>query len=206
MTTGTVAKRRLFLGVELPREVVGQVSQTASSLRRKGVSAGNWSAPDLYHITVLFLGETTQSDEVRFANIVQSISTQATPFAVTLHHVGAFTRNKILWIGIQRDAGQQALYQLQSELVRTVRGEMDEQFVKRLDTREYSPHLTLARKLDPGTLPVAESSGDTLLVPQSFNPITFQVTELCLFESTRFNGRLVYPVRDRYPLGKTLSE
>ncbi len=182
---------RLFYGVTLPDSVRGQVARLQGELKQLGVRAGNWSAPDLFHITVLFLGELDVSHRPWLDEVGEFAARQVAPFQLTLSHVGAFERNRVLWLGLEPDAGCASL----AELNRAVRSKFEENPVVLLESRPYRPHLTLARKLD-----VASYQGVKPTFSDAMERLVLPVDHLCLFESRREGGRLVYPVLRRFAL------
>jgi 2'-5' RNA ligase len=185
---------RLFFGVTIPAAVRGQVAELQSALKRLGVRAGNWSAPDLFHITVLFLGELDASHRPWLDEVGEFSARQVAPFQLTVSHVGSFERNRVLWLGVESDAGCAAL----AELHRAVSSKCQENSALALDARPYRPHLTLARKLDVASYHTARSS-----IPGEMVRLVIPVEHLCLFESRREGGRLVYPVLRRFALSRT---
>jgi RNA 2',3'-cyclic 3'-phosphodiesterase len=182
---------RLFFGVAIPQDCKSQVAAVQEHLQQRGVVARNWSAPELFHITVVFLGELSPSLLPLLDEVGEVATKSVGPFQLRLTHSGAFERNGILWLGMAQDDGYNTLHALHSSVRRQVEGHSD----IRLDSRPYRPHLTLARKLN---VPTYQSAGDVKAFPQQ--GISFPVNELCLFESTRINGKLAYPVLRSYPL------
>ncbi len=186
---------RLFYGVAIPPECKTHVAAVQENLQQRGVVAGNWSAPDLFHITVVFLGELAPHLFPFLDEVGETAAKSVGPFALRLTHSGAFERNRILWLGLAQDDGHQMLHTLHSSVQQRVARHADIP----VESRPYRPHLTLARKLN---VPTFQAAGGGEVFPQQ--GISFRVKELCLFESTRVNGRLAYPVVRSYPLSGNL--
>lgn len=180
---------RLFFGLEFPVDVKQALEHQATRLQQDGVEALNWSDPSLYHITVLFLGDVPTARRPELIYAANSAVKGVPTFTLELSRVGSFERNRILWVGLHPGKGMEPLNllykQLYSEVARTN--------VVELETRPYRPHITLARKLNVTTW--QSRSGKQL------DPCTdLRVEHLCLFESTRQDGVLVYPVLERFAL------
>ncbi|WP_026963465.1 RNA 2',3'-cyclic phosphodiesterase [Alicyclobacillus pomorum] len=187
---------RLFYGLAIPPDCKTQGAAVQKGLQQRGVVAGNWSAPELFHITVLFLGELAPDLLPFLDEVGEAAAKSVRPFALRLTHAGAFERNRILWLGLAEDDGYETLQALHSSVRRHIvrHGGIS------VESRPYRPHLTLARKLN---VPTFQAAGSGEGFPQQ--GISFPVTELCLFESTRVNGKLTYPVLRSYPLSGHLT-
>lgn len=180
---------RLFFGIEVPGFVRESVWEQVQGLRSQGIEAGNWTRPDLYHITVLFLGELPAEPWLsRLHEVAGHAAERAQVFSLTLNHVGAFAKNRILYAGLEENRGTEVLTELANSLGQTLRCDLPN-----LDQRPYRPHLTLARKLrlneDQGLFPDGLALGPM---------VNFEVAKLSLFASTRIDGRLAYPVIERF--------
>jgi RNA 2',3'-cyclic 3'-phosphodiesterase len=186
---------RLFYGIELPPELKREIGQVQRELQRVGVEARNWSHPDLFHLTVLFLGEIPFEKLARLDEVGIQAARQVVSFELTLGELGAFPKNKILWLGLESDAGMRTL----EALHRHVRDGVAAHALAPVENRPYRAHLTLARQVQPSSFTFVEQN--RRLPVDRVNGRSFPVENLCLFESTRENGKLVYPVRRRYPMG-----
>jgi 2'-5' RNA ligase len=188
---------RWFYGVEVPMDLKQQVGKVQRDLQTEGVDARNWSDPALFHLTVLFLGELS----VPMSELDEAGSHAAhlvPPLQLTISELGAFPRNRVLWLGVENDEGMRTLTQLHHVLRKYVA----EKSIAPLEERPFRAHLTLARQVQVGSLGDIEGTQERLL--QSVTNRTFSVESLCLFESTRQDGKLVYPVRRRYALSGTV--
>ena len=182
---------RLFYGIEISEDVKEWMASLTRELQRRGVSAANWSAPSLMHVTVVFLGEVPEQRMDDFSSPAKAVADMQSPFQLTLDHVGLFGGSRVLWVGFTEDAGYRELQSLCLELSHALRDTTG--FVP--DARPFRPHVTLARKLDMKSSPIV---GEFSLNGSKQIP----VRDLCLFESTRVNGQLVYPVRSRFGFEK----
>lgn len=180
-------KRRLFFGLELPIAWRDAIAERCACIRREGqVVAGNWSRKDLYHLTVLFLGMVDSADSASAVAAGQAAAEAQAPIRLTTGSFGRFEKSRVFWLGLNSDASDLAAL---DKLYRRVRSAVEERLPVALEDRPYRPHITLARQL----LRVPERA----LEPPK--PMAHVFEELCLFESTRENGQLVYPVIRRFP-------
>ena len=131
------------------------------------------------HLTLAFLGEVGDErvEELRSA----AAAMQSPAFELIFDTVGWFRGARVGWAGSSRVAPD--LLTLQSRLA----GELSERGFT-LDTRPYTPHVTLARKVG---VPVTRAS-----IP----PIRWVARELALVWSERGTGR--YTTIGTWSLGR----
>ncbi len=140
---------RLFTGLDLPAEVVGNLEQLQRQLRPAARIA--WSPPANLHITTKFIGEWP---EERLGEVQQALASLPTrpPIPVHIRKVGFFPNPhspRNFWCGIEAPG----LPELAADTDRAVAtlGIAREQ-------RPFSPHLTLARiKEKPDLQPLREA-------------------------------------------------
>ncbi|KPV42101.1 RNA 2',3'-cyclic phosphodiesterase [Alicyclobacillus ferrooxydans] len=224
---------RLFFGFDVTSEIRSQLSTVQTWLQSQGVRAGNWSRPELFHLTLLFIGDTSEENVSVLSEMGKATAAQASPFEIHFDLPGMFERNRILWYGIQEDSGMT----LMSEVHRRITGLAKKEAFIKVDERPFRPHLTLARKLDTASIPLMRDilaqcrprdlarsstnvpssdglssaskgvfgSGDDASSQQGVKMIppvsTLHVNSICLFESRQINGRLMYPIVERYEFG-----
>jgi len=138
---------KLFLGLA-PRNLQenGQLRQVFSKLKRtvgdwdSGREPVRWTPPDMWHVTVLFLGERPDADLKRIESLLENWEPPAMT-ELSFYGLGAFPshdQGRILWIGVREN---KAFFALQNSL--------EEAFLQagllKAPDREFRPHLTLAR-------------------------------------------------------------
>ena len=185
---------RLFFGVDVIPDIKSELAVVQSRLQEQGVKAGNWSRPELFHLTLLFIGETREEHLETLLAIGKETARQASAFSLILGRIGVFERNRILWVGIHNDSGMEALRQV----YRVMTGLAANQPFIKVDERPYSPHLTLARKLEPGSISRVKEvmANESVSLPDPAR--LFPVQSICLFASKQVNGRLAYPIVERF--------
>jgi 2'-5' RNA ligase len=139
---------RLFIGV-VPAALAdnrefkilrGKLKRTAADLDLPV----KWTPPELWHVTLLFLGEGPTAEEA--AEALQSWTpSTATDLNLRLQGLGAFAspqEARVLWLGVQ---ASQELLDLQEDLEKHFR----QRFVLPDEERDFHPHLSLARFRNP---------------------------------------------------------
>jgi 2'-5' RNA ligase len=131
---------RIFVAVDLNKLVKQRLQELIISLRKQG---GNirWVNPDNLHLTLKFLGETSEIQIPRIIDALERTASQQSPFSFLIQGTGAYPGGnrppRVLWAGIE---SQPALMSLQREL------EME---LHKLgfppEKRPFSPHLTIGR-------------------------------------------------------------
>lgn len=130
--------------MEISPEARTSLSDLQAGLQAQGVRAGNWTDPALFHITVLFLGQQPDAVWPLLTSAAARAAADVPAFTLTLAGLGAFDRNRILWMGLSDDGAVAQLARLYRALCEVLRSIPS----VRLEDRPYRPHLTLARKLD----------------------------------------------------------
>ena len=128
---------RLFTGLSIAPGVVERLSELLRQLKPN--ARLQWSPPENFHITTKFLGEWPE-DKLRQVIDTLTAMPKPRPFAVEVERMGFFPNSyspRVLWAGVR---APQALAQL-AHITDEALGAIG---VAR-ETRDYSPHLTLAR-------------------------------------------------------------
>jgi 2'-5' RNA ligase len=142
---------RLFVAIEMNRSVEGAAREVIDDLRDRVARLAprarvTWSAAERIHVTVRFIGEV---DEARAQSIRAALgpTVDAPVFDLTVEGVGAFPPRgtpRVFWAGLTD--GRDDLLQVERAVSQRL-----ESLVPTED-RPYSPHLTLARVKEPGSL------------------------------------------------------
>lgn len=166
---------RLFVGIELDGATREAVRLWADGLRER--IPGRYYAPDLYHVTLCFLGQTARSTLPLIEHAMRAA--YQSPFELALNRLGSFKGGRILYAGVEECP---PLHALQARLAEALRAEGFS-----LPQEEYVPHLTLARH--------AQSPSEPLSAPRTL----LRVERITLFESARLDDRLCYTPLLRWP-------
>jgi 2'-5' RNA ligase len=132
---------RLFTAIDLPPEVTGRLDALIAKLRP--LANIRWSQAANLHITTKFIG---QWPEERLPQLQAALAGMGrrTPIPIHVRGLGFFPNRKsprVFWAGVEAPAELGALA-----------GDIDSTLAKagvEPESREYSPHLTLARIKEP---------------------------------------------------------
>jgi 2'-5' RNA ligase len=189
---------RLFVALDIEAEIRERIGEFRDQMRVLAPDV-RWVAPENFHVTLQFLGETTKIEAIRVAlNRVVG-----PPIRITFRNAGFFPNPKsprVFWIGIETDDGLQ-------QLVDAIGRELQSLGFAR-DAGSYKPHLTLARsgsgrpKPVPGehTAPGLHHVRDKLTGSDMPEFGTMTAHQFCLYESKLTPAGAKYSKIDRYPL------
>jgi 2'-5' RNA ligase len=176
---------RLFIGIPLAAAVIDEL-KAASARLRSSADGLRWTAPESWHITLQFLGNTAPE---QCACVVASLrALHSPPVPICLEALGCFDRAGILFAGILLTP---ELLLLQ-ERVTTATQPCG--FVPEL--RTYQPHVTLARAK-------GQKSGLGELktkIRRQPDFTRFVAREFLLYESFLSSDGARYEVRERFAL------
>jgi 2'-5' RNA ligase len=175
---------RLFVGIPLAVPVMQQLEKISLRYRSDGDGL-RWSTPESWHITLQFLGNTTQD---QYECVVARLrELHASPIPIRLDGLGFFDRAGIFFAGVTLTPELLALQH------RVTAATIPCGFV--LEDRPFHPHITLARNKGRRKAPGIEKLKTMILRPPKFS--LFVAPEFLLYESfTRPTGSQ-YEIRDR---------
>jgi 2'-5' RNA ligase len=125
---------RLFVGIALAAEA----SDALNSVRERfepGSADLRWSQPESWHVTLQFLGASSEEQAACVAEKLAALRTARVP--VRMARLGFFERAGVFWAGVELTRELLALQQWVTAATRLC-GFMQEE-------RAYNPHITLAR-------------------------------------------------------------
>lgn len=161
---------RLFVAVILDGKVKEAAVKSILELKKRAV-LGNFTLEENLHLTLAFIGETTN-----FAAIKEAInSVSINSFTLCINGAGKFKRSNgdIYWIGIKNNP-------VLTELVNNLTSALRSRGFK-IENRNYKPHITVGREV------VLNSKFD-FIIPVA----TMTVNRISLMKSERICGRLTY--------------
>ena len=175
---------RLFTGIEIPAATARDLAEM-----RGGVFGARWLEPADYHITLRFIGDV----DARVADDIAETLDEVRPRQVRIHFEG------LHWFGgdkpraiVARIKTDLALMELQASLERKLR-----RIGLPPETRNYTPHVTLARLRSATPFAVA----DYLASRGGLMAAAFEPTRFVLYSSRNSVGGGPYTVEAGYPLG-----
>jgi 2'-5' RNA ligase len=179
---------RLFVGLPLAFEALKELSEAVARLKAPQDGL-RWTAPESWHITLQFLGNTDQKHCDCVLSRLAEI--EAAPVPVRFGELGFFERAGVFFADVVPTADLVAL----AEMVTAATDGCG--FV--VEERPYHPHITLARAKGEGRgRPLGNLQHR---MPHQTRLTGFRATEFLLYEShTRPEGAK-YEVRGRFALG-----
>lgn len=139
--------KKLFIAIATSEGLENSASQIIKKLR---ITADQrhidirWTPTENFHVTLVFLGGTQEDKIPEVEGVMQEVASQHPPFSLKISDVGAFPdefRSRVLWFGVQN-----------SKALRALQGELSQKFQDKkypMESREYSPHLTIGRLRNP---------------------------------------------------------
>jgi 2'-5' RNA ligase len=175
---------RLFIGVPLAAAVIDELRAVSARLRssRNGL---RWTAPESWHVTLQFLGNTGPE---QYECVVARLRTlHSPPILVCLEELSCFERAGILIAGVLLTPELLLLQQHVTAATQPCG------FVP--ETRPFQPHITLARSKGRHNLDQLKAK-----IRRPANFTRFTAREFFLYESFLSPDGARYEVRERFVL------
>ena len=162
---------RLFTAINFSPGTCLRLTLLQDELRAKS-ARGNFTSPENIHLTLVFLGECGGAQLAAAKAALDAVHFE--PFSIEVDRVGCFARGEsnIWWAGVRES---RPLLNLQSQLINKL---AIEGFA--LDSRRYSPHITLGRKVEGN------------IAGWWVEPFGETVSSIELMRSERLQGKLTY--------------
>jgi 2'-5' RNA ligase len=178
---------RLFVGIPLAAPVVEEL--TALSLRMQSKGDGlRWYSPESWHITLQFLGKTSQEQYMCLVRRLRELRSPAVPIA--LEGTGFFDRAGIFFAGVNLTPELLSLEQRVTAAT-SLCGSIPE-------TRPYHPHITLARSKGKNGVGKMRELKSKIRREPSFTK--FLAEDFLLYESFPGPSGSRYEIRERFSL------
>ena len=185
---------RLFVGIDLPGQIVDNLSRLISQFRP--LAAVRWSRAANLHITTKFIGEWPEQRLPEIKDALRDVAGLGS-FRISLRGLGWFPNPhspRIFWVGVEAGA---ELAALAAAIERTT--------VKLgipSEDRPYKPHLTLARLQGIGREElIAIRQAVAALESTDFD--SFEAKEFHLYESKMGPGGSIYTKLSTYSTTET---
>lgn len=178
---------KIFVGIDLDVECRHGIAAALAGVPIVGVR----SSPDLWHITLRFLGDVS---ELQYDRLLFELAntTDVEPFRLSFAGIGAFPHASsatVLWLGLNQGSHE----------VRELFDQVDEACEHAgfgREDRPFVPHLTLSRIRPPLDVWAA-------LEAEPVPAVRLTVDHLTVFRSDRSEERVSYSVLDRVTLQKS---
>jgi 2'-5' RNA ligase len=176
---------RLFIGVPLAAAVIDELRAASARLHSAGGGL-RWTAPESWHVTLQFLGNTNLE---QYACVIAHLrALQSPPVPVCLEELGCFERAGVL-IAVVRLTPELLLLQERVTSATQPCGFVPE-------ARPFQPHITLARS--KGRQQPLDQLKAKIRRPTNFT--RFTAREFLLYESFLSLDGSRYEIRERFAL------
>lgn len=131
---------RAFMALDLPPQAIEMIREIQSRFRA-GLPHFRWVSPQNIHLTLHFLGEITWDKILQLEERTRPLLSEQASFPARLGIMGVFPRwsdPRVLWLSLE--GSLEPLFQLQKET-----GQIIKALGHPLESRAFSPHITLAR-------------------------------------------------------------
>jgi 2'-5' RNA ligase len=175
---------RLFIGIPLAVAVIDEL-RAAQARLRSAAGGLSWTAPESWHVTLQFLGNTSPEQYSCVVARLRALHSPSVP--VCLEEMGCFERAGILFAGVRLTPELLLLHE------RVTAATQPCGFVP--EARRFQPHITLARSKGHHNLGPLKAK---LRRPTNFT--RFVAHEFLLYESYLGPSGSRYEIRERFPL------
>jgi 2'-5' RNA ligase len=174
---------RLFTGIEIPTDTAKHLAEM-----RGGVFGARWMEPMDYHVTLRFIGDVDARTADDIAETLDEVRRR--PVRIVFEGLNWFGGDKPRAI-VARVKADPALMDLQASHERRLR-----RLGLAPETRNYTPHVTLARLRSASTLAVADYLG----ARGGLQAAAFEPSRFVLYSARDSVGGGPYQVEASYPL------
>lgn len=185
MTTEHV---RSFIAIELPEEVKAGITRLQNQLKAANHSPVKWVNPNSIHLTLKFLGDVPVAKINSITGALETATREITPFQLEVKDLGVFpnlNKVRVVWVGVSGDITR--LGQLQQRI---------ESNLATLDfapeTRDFTPHLTLARLREQASPDERQSFGRLIGNTKFESVYKFRVDAISLMRSQLTREGAIY--------------
>ena len=152
-----------------------------------------WLRKDQLHLTLKFLGDTTEDSINDVRRIMQNIADEFKPFNVPIQKTGCFPkieRPRVMWVGVSGELAKL------DQLVERIQKKLNPLGFPK-DEKKYYPHITIAR----AKYPQKKTPDISTFLDTSFDPIPFQIKKVQFISSELFPNGPVYTILSTHFFG-----
>ena len=185
--------KRTFLCFPVPMEVRTKKNMLYSTLEESPAQI-HWVKNDNLHLTLKFIGYTTESQIPRIIDILSRITIKYKPFHLVINNTGCLPkkeRPRTLFLGVE---GQ---INILKDLFQNIETEFEKIDIEK-DRNDFFPHITLARIKYPQT----HTPDIDLFLKSSYDPIDLSLDRVQFFSSELLPSGAIYTLLKTFPLGE----
>tara|TARA_X000000950_G_scaffold137023_1_gene170299 strand:+ start:5002 stop:5580 length:579 start_codon:yes stop_codon:yes gene_type:complete len=185
--------KRTFLCFPVPLEVKSKKNMLYSTLEGSPAQI-NWVKNDNLHLTLKFIGYTTESQIPKIISILSKITIKYKPFELVINSTGCFPtkeRPRTLFLGVE------GRLNVLSDLFQKIENEFEKIDIEK-DRNVFFPHITLARI----KYPQIHTPDIDLFLKSSYDPIDLSLDRVQFFSSELLPSGAIYTLLKTFPLGE----
>ena len=186
---------RTFLCFPVPGEVRSKKNMLYSTLEGSPAQI-NWVKNDYLHLTLKFIGYTTESHIPKIIDTLKKITINYKPFQLVINGTGCFPkkeRPRTLFLGVE------GRLNILMDLVQNIENELEKINIPK-DRNDFFPHITLARIKYPQT----HTPDIDLFLKSSYDPIDLSLDRMQFFTSELLPSGAIYTLLKTFPLGESI--
>ena len=189
---------RAFLAIDLPDDVTDALAHLADQVARAGVGGLKPVRPDNMHLTLKFFRSVNPR---QVESIIKAVTRAVKPirsFTLRLGGVGAYPNGRsprVLWAGLDGDVAPLR------DLHRRIEAALA-QIAIQPDSREFRPHLTIARMRDRTSPADRRRAAEALFSAEFRSGLLLPVDHVSLIRSTLLPQGPLYTTLADIPLGE----
>ena len=185
--------KRTFLCFPVPMEVRSKKNMLYSTLEGSPAQI-NWVKNNNLHLTLKFIGYTTDSQITEIINILSDITIKYKPFQLVINNTGCLPkkeRPRTLFLGVE---GQTNILK---DLFQNIETEFEKIDIEK-DRNDFFPHITLAKIKYPQN----HTPDIDLFLKSSYDPIDLSLDRVQFFSSELLPSGAIYTLLKTFPLGE----
>jgi len=130
---------RCFIAVDIPEEIKRGIGEMIAVFEKHNADV-KWVAHERVHLTLKFLGKTSEDLLPEIGELLSKVVLSYKPFCIKIYGVGVFPNRKyprVVWVGIE-----------DSDFLQSLWGDIENAMASlgyQKEERKFHPHLTLGR-------------------------------------------------------------
>ena len=190
---------RAFLALRLPDDVTVALGHLTDQVAQARVGGFKPVRPENMHLTLKFFGNINARQVELIVDTVTRTVKTIRPFTLRLGNVGAYPNNRsprVLWVGLDGDV---VPLQDAHRRIETALG----QIAIKPDTREFRPHLTIARIRDHASHADRRKAAEALFSAEFRSGLLIPADRISLIRSVLRPQGPQYTSLAEIPIGET---
>ncbi|MYB49308.1 MAG: RNA 2',3'-cyclic phosphodiesterase [Dehalococcoidia bacterium] len=190
---------RAFLALRLPDDVTAALGHLTDQMTQARVGGFKPVRPENMHLTLKFFGNINVRQVESIVDTVTHTVKSIRPFTLRLGNVGAYPNNRgprVLWVGLDGDV---APLQDFHRRIEAALGQID----IKPDTREFRPHLTIARIRDHASHADRRKAAEALFSAEFRSGLLIPADRISLIRSVLQPQGPQYTSLAEIPIGET---